>query len=150
MSCNTPTFFFFFFRFHHFNLRISGIFVYTYIYIFYLDRCQLPLQRRPQSWTAGDSQRLGDHWEPGTCSFHTGGFSGSSVCPIGARAALLNSSDPVDPRWVTGLSLPLPSRPFPFPLTVRVDSASALQRPATASKSEIKSKSGSQTELQPF
>lgn len=47
---------------------------------------------------------------------------------------------------MTGPSLSLTS----LPRTARADSASAPRGPATESESEIKSKSGSQAELQPF
>lgn len=62
--------------FYHFIIRKIVVF------FFYLDRSQLLVQIRPQSWTVSDSQRLGDHWEPGTCSFTEEGL----VCPLGALA----------------------------------------------------------------
>lgn len=87
------------------------------------------MQRRPRSCTAGDSQRLGGHWEPGTCSSTEEG-----------SAVQFAHSVPWQPR----LRLPrlgdrtVPSPPLSLPRAVCVDSASALQRPAAESKSEIK------------
>lgn len=61
--------------------------------------------------------------------------------PRQAASSAAKTAPTLNPRWVTGLSLPL---------TVRFDSASAQQNPTTGCKSEIKSKSSSQTELKPL